>query len=146
MDIAVIAFTATLCGSDEFEEMPATFANGVGALPNILAVKENQPALYRNIKDLFDGMESGEIRDIRADLKTIIQYRTHRTIIGGETVKTGRYFTAARFFLPDALAWRSKWTRNVTAPNLESYVPCWMTGSSPGLCSKSKYRCPAWAG
>jgi hypothetical protein len=61
-------------------------------LPNILAVKENPPALYRNIKDLFDGMESGEIRDIPEDLKTIIQYRTHRTIIGGETVKTDRYF------------------------------------------------------
>jgi hypothetical protein len=37
IDIIVIAFTATLCGSDEFEEMSATFANTVGALPRNLA-------------------------------------------------------------------------------------------------------------
>jgi predicted transposase YbfD/YdcC len=34
----------------------------------ILAVKENQPTLYRNIKDLFEGMESGEIRDVPEDV------------------------------------------------------------------------------
>jgi predicted transposase YbfD/YdcC len=34
----------------------------------ILAVKDNQPTLHRNIKDFFEGMESGEIRDIPEDV------------------------------------------------------------------------------
>jgi predicted transposase YbfD/YdcC len=34
----------------------------------IIAVKENQPTLYHDIKDYFDGLESGEISDIPADI------------------------------------------------------------------------------
>jgi hypothetical protein len=37
-------------------------------LPNIIAVKENQPSLYENIKDYFDGMDSGEIPDMPEDV------------------------------------------------------------------------------
>jgi predicted transposase YbfD/YdcC len=34
----------------------------------ILAVKENQPTLHENIKEYFDGMESGEIREMPQDV------------------------------------------------------------------------------
>jgi predicted transposase YbfD/YdcC len=34
----------------------------------LLAVKDNQPTLHGNIRDFFEGMESGEIRDIPEDV------------------------------------------------------------------------------
>jgi predicted transposase YbfD/YdcC len=102
----------------------------------ILAGNENQPTLYGNIKDFFEGMESGEIRDIPEDvwqgklekghgrlerrevrtvtdidwlenkdmwkdLKAIIQYRTYRTEIGGETVKRDHYYISSAAFFAD---------------------------------------------
>lgn len=99
----------------------------------VLAVKENQKTLYANIKDYFEGMESGEIRDLpediwqgeeerghgrkerreirtvtglewlenRAawqDMKTIVQYRTFRTVKGKETAQTDQYYISSGDF------------------------------------------------
>jgi predicted transposase YbfD/YdcC len=42
-----------------------------------------------------------ENKESWADLKTIVQYRTYRTITGGETVKTDHYFISSAAFFAD---------------------------------------------
>jgi hypothetical protein len=99
-------------------------------------MKGNQPTLYQNIRDFFEGMERGEIRGIPEDvwqsglekghgrlerrevrvvtdidwlenkkmwkdLNSIIQYRTFRTILGGETVRTDQYYISSAGFFAD---------------------------------------------
>jgi hypothetical protein len=43
----------------------------------LLAVKENQKALYNNIKDCFEGMEGGEIGDLPEDIWQGEEERVH---------------------------------------------------------------------
>jgi predicted transposase YbfD/YdcC len=43
----------------------------------ILAVKENQPSLYGDIKEYFEGMESGEIREMPEDIWQGVEERGH---------------------------------------------------------------------
>jgi predicted transposase YbfD/YdcC len=102
----------------------------------ILAVKDNQETLHKNIRDFFDGMERGDIHDIPEDvwqsalekdhgrlekrevrivtaidwlenkelwqdLRTIIQYRTHRTKTGGKMVQTDQYYISSATLFAD---------------------------------------------
>ncbi|MDR1469971.1 MAG: ISAs1 family transposase [Spirochaetaceae bacterium] len=95
----------------------------------VLAVKENQPVLYEGVRECFEGLESGEARDLSAeeytageerghgrvenrgvktvrdigwldraekwkDLKTVIEYRCHRTG-NGKTAVTKRYYISS---------------------------------------------------
>jgi predicted transposase YbfD/YdcC len=43
----------------------------------VLAVKENQPTLYHDIKDYFDGMEGGQIRELPDDIWETGEERGH---------------------------------------------------------------------
>jgi coenzyme F420-reducing hydrogenase delta subunit len=55
----------------------------------VLAVKDNQPTPHGNIKDFFDGMESGEIRDIPEDVAAYMpgNHRWKRAAAGLKTAK-----------------------------------------------------------
>jgi predicted transposase YbfD/YdcC len=46
----------------------------------VLAVKENQPALYHDIKDYFEGMEGGQIRELPDDIWETGEERGHGRI------------------------------------------------------------------
>jgi hypothetical protein len=43
----------------------------------VLAVKENQPVLYKEVKEYFEGLESGEIGDLPEDLWITAEERGH---------------------------------------------------------------------
>jgi predicted transposase YbfD/YdcC len=51
----------------------------------VLAVKENQKTLYRNIKDYFEGMESGEIREMPEDMWQGEEKRDTGVLNGGKS-------------------------------------------------------------
>jgi predicted transposase YbfD/YdcC len=57
----------------------------------ILAVKENQPTLHRNIREIFEGMESGEIRGIPEDVAACMtgNSRWRKAMAGLKDVKRG---------------------------------------------------------
>jgi predicted transposase YbfD/YdcC len=51
-----------------------------GEADYVLAVKENQPTLYQDIKDYFEGMEGGQIRELPDDIWETGEERGHGRI------------------------------------------------------------------
>jgi hypothetical protein len=98
-------------------------------LPNILAVKENQPTLYGNIRDFFDGIHA-----IPEDGWQSAREKDH-----GRLEKREVRIVTNVDWMPDAE------TLRVSADSwkdLKTIAPCCTTTSSTGLSSQSKRRRP----